>query len=196
MNEPMTPQPSLAQQKDQLRKEALSRRKAMPEVERIEKSLALGEHAADLPLPASAVVAGFWPIRDEIDPRPLMDQLRRAGHTLCLPVVTEPHLIFRKLTPDAELVPAGFGTLAPDEQAETLRPDVLLMPLAGFDRTGNRIGYGKGHYDTAIAALEETGPLLCIGLAFGIQEVDLVPAEGHDKPLAGILTEAGYRAFG
>ena len=90
---------------------------------------------------------------------------------------------------------AGFGTMAPGPDAEELLPDVLLMPLAGFDRQGNRIGYGKGHYDTAISALEKSGSLLCIGLAFSLQEVGLVPAERHDKPLAGILTEDGYRSF-
>ncbi|WP_420413418.1 5-formyltetrahydrofolate cyclo-ligase [Roseibium sp.] len=191
----MTTQTSLAHEKNQLRKEALARRKAMPEVDRIEKSLALAEHVSGLPISPGTVVAGFWPIRDEIDPRPLMDQLRQAGHPLCLPVVAEPHLKFRRLERGAEMEPAGFGTMAPGPEAEELRPDVLLMPLAGFDKHGNRIGYGKGHYDTAIAALEKAGPVVCIGLAFGVQEVDLVPAEGHDKPLAGILTEDGYRSF-
>ncbi|MEP1934134.1 MAG: 5-formyltetrahydrofolate cyclo-ligase [Roseibium sp.] len=191
----MTPDSSLAAEKDVLRTAALARRTEMAEIERIEKSLLIVEHVDELPLPHGAVVAGFWPIRDEIDPRPLMDKLRQAGHRLCLPVVTEPHLVFRYLERGADMVPAGFGTMAPGSNAEALRPDVLLMPLAGFDQHGNRIGYGKGHYDTAIAALETTGPLLCIGLAFAIQEVDLVPAEGHDKALNGILTENGYRSF-
>jgi 5-formyltetrahydrofolate cyclo-ligase len=186
---------SQAEEKDRVRTEVLARRTAMPETERIEKSLALLDHSDALPIPAGTVVAGFWPIRDEIDPRPLMEHLRQAGHRLCLPVVADPHLVFRELTPDTELEQAGFGTIQPGAHVQELRPDVLLMPLAGFDRYGNRIGYGKGHYDTAIAALEKTGPVLCIGLAFGVQEVDLVPAEGHDKPLAGILTENGYRAF-
>lgn len=185
-----------ALEKDRLRKEVLARRKAMSEVERIEKSLALADHADALPLPGWAVVAGFWPIRDEIDPRPLLDLLRKRGHALCLPVIAEPHLVFRELTSDTQLKSAGFGTMEPEEGVRELRPDVLLMPLAGFDRHGNRIGYGKAFYDTAIAALEQTGPLLCIGLAFGVQEVDLVPAEGHDKRMAGILTEDGYRSFG
>lgn len=191
----MTAQNTLAEKKDKLRKEALARRKAMPEVDRIEKSLGLLEYVSDLPVQPGAVVAGFWPIRDEIDPRPLMDRLRQNGHSLCLPVVAKPHLQFRKLVRGAAMGPAGFGTMAPGPEADELRPDVLLMPLAGFDKHGNRIGYGKGYYDTAIAALEKDGPLLCIGLAFSVQEVDLVPAEGHDKPLAGILTEDGYRTF-
>ncbi|EEE43063.1 5-formyltetrahydrofolate cyclo-ligase [Roseibium alexandrii] len=191
----MTTNLSLADEKQRLRKEALARRKAMPEVVRIEKSLALADHVSDLPIPEGAVVAGFWPIRDEIDPRPLLDRLRQNGHTLCLPVVADPYLIFRKLDRGCAMEDAGFGTMAPGPDAEELRPDVLLMPLAGFDRQGNRIGYGKGHYDTAISSLEKSGPLLCIGLAFALQEVELVSAEGHDKPLAGILTEDGYRSF-
>ena len=186
---------SLAAAKDALRKEALSRRAAMAPTHRIEVSLTLADAVESLPIPDGAIVSGFWPIRDEIDPRPLLDRLRAKRHRLCLPVVTKPHLIFRELTRDTVLVPAGFGTTVPDAASPELRPDVLLMPLAAFDKAGNRIGYGKGHYDTAIAALEQDGPVTCIGLAFQTQEVDDVPAEPHDKPLDGILTENGYRAF-
>ncbi|MES0881330.1 5-formyltetrahydrofolate cyclo-ligase [Roseibium sp. SCP14] len=192
----MTALSPLAAEKDVYRKQALGRRKAMDEIERIEKSLALVDHAHTLPIPDGAIVAGFWPIRDEIDPRPLMDHLRQKGHPLCLPAIAEPHLQFRKLERGTELVSAGFGTMEPAPHVEVLRPDVLLMPLAGFDKSGNRLGYGKGYYDTAITALEKQGPLLCIGVAFGVQEVDRVPTEAHDKPLNGILTEVGYRAFG
>lgn len=81
----MTDLSSIAAEKDSLRKQVLARRKAMPEVERIEHSLMLSDHAEDLPLPAGAVVAGFWPIRDEIDPRPLMDRLRQLGHPCACP---------------------------------------------------------------------------------------------------------------
>ncbi|WP_298819914.1 5-formyltetrahydrofolate cyclo-ligase [uncultured Roseibium sp.] len=186
---------SLAEKKEIVRKQALARRKAMSEIERIEKSLALIDHVDDLPLPDGAVVSGFWPIRDEIDLRPLMDILRQKGHPLCLPAIAEPHLQFRRLERGCELVPAGFGTLEPAPSADEMRPDVMLMPLSGFDNAGNRLGYGKGHYDTAIAAIEKESPLLCIGVAFAVQEVDRVPIEAHDKPLNGILTEVGYRAF-
>ncbi len=191
----MPASPDLLARKTTLRKEALARRGTLSEVERIEKSLALAESADDLPLPPECIVAGFWPIRDEVDTRPLMATLRQRGHALCLPVVAKPHLIFRRLDRETELVPVGFGTVAPGPESEILRPDVLLVPLAAFDAAGNRMGYGKGHYDTAIAALSKDGPLLCIGLAFAIQEVDEVPVEAHDKPLHGILTENGYRPF-
>lgn len=186
---------SLVDRKNAMRKIALQRRAALSGEERVEKSLMLVDHLEALELADGAVVAGFWPIRDEIDPRPLLDALAKRGHGLCLPVVAKPHLLFRRFGPDTEFVDAGFGTMGPPEDAEEVRPDVLLMPLAGFDARGNRLGYGKGHYDTAIAALEKQGSVRCIGLAFSEQELDEVPAEPHDKPLEGILTEQGYRRF-
>ncbi|AXS41807.1 5-formyltetrahydrofolate cyclo-ligase [Breoghania sp. L-A4] len=177
--------------KDALRREALGRRGALGPQVRIEGSLALMDHLDSLDLPQGAIVSGFWPIFDEIDPRPLMHAIGQRGHRLCLPVVRQPHMIFRELSPETELVPAGFGTSEPSEASEELQPDVLLVPLAAFDRRGNRIGYGKGHYDKAIAKLEEAGPRVLIGIAFSVQEVQAVPDEPHDKPLGRVLTEAG-----
>jgi len=184
-----------ADAKDVLRKRSLGRRKALDPEFRIEAGLKLTEFAQDLDLSPGAVVAGYWPIRDELDPRPLLVRLREMGHRLCLPVVADPHLVFRHFDRDSAFEPAGFGTMAPGPASEEVRPDVLLMPLSAFDGAGNRIGYGKGHYDTAIAALEKTGPILCIGLAFDVQKVDTVPAEPHDKRLSGVLTESGFQRF-
>ncbi|PTW59665.1 5-formyltetrahydrofolate cyclo-ligase [Breoghania corrubedonensis] len=175
--------------KDSLRTAALARRGALEPAARIEASLCVAERVEQLGLPVGAMVAGFWPIRDEIDPRPLMAGLRERGHGLCLPVVAEPHLIFRELLRGAELVAAGFGTVAPGPGAAEVVPDVLLVPLAAFDRTGHRIGYGKGHYDRAIAAIGANRPLRLIGVAFAVQEVETVPFEDHDRPLDAIVTE-------
>lgn len=188
-------EPDRAALKAALRKDALGRRRAIPATERIETSLKLAEFAEDIEVPAGAVIAGYWPIRDELDPRPLLSVLRERGHALCLPVVAKPHLIFREFGRETEFEDAGFGTMAPGPAAPEVRPDVLLMPLSAFDNAGNRVGYGKGHYDTAIAALEKNGRVICIGLAFDVQEVGEVPAEPHDKPLNGILTESGFRRF-
>lgn len=177
--------------KDALRREALARRGAIDPLARIEGSLALLDHIGAQDLPAGAVVSGFWPIRDEIDPRPLMAALRTRGHRLCLPIVQRPTMIFREVLPGTELVPAGFGTAEPGPDAAELKPDVMLVPLAAFDRRGHRIGYGKGYYDMTIAALEIEKPLILIGVAFSVQEVEAVPEEPHDKRLGAVLTEAG-----
>ena len=70
-------------------------------------------------------------------------------------------------------------------------PQALLVPLVAFDRTGARLGYGKGHFDRAIAALSARGALVAIGLAFAAQERDRLPAEAHDRRLDVVVTETG-----
>jgi 5-formyltetrahydrofolate cyclo-ligase len=135
-------------------------------------------------------VAGYWPYQSEADPRPLMAMAATFGRSLALPVIVHPDVIFRRWIEGVDLVDAGFGTLGPDASADILRPAVLLVPLAAFDASGNRIGWGQGHYDRVIARLLADGaPLLTIGIAFSFQQVDAVPAEAHDMPLDLIVTE-------
>jgi 5-formyltetrahydrofolate cyclo-ligase len=147
---------------------------------------------------AGAVVAGYWPIRSEFDPRPLMAHLAANGHKLALPAVLSDRLTlaFRRYAPGMALERAGFGLSVPPEAAGVADPDVLILPLAGFDATGHRLGYGAGHYDRALAALVAVRPRLTLGLGFASQAVDAVPAEPHDMRLDAILTEAGLIACG
>ena len=132
------------------------------------------------------MVAGFLPIGSEIDARPLLDALRRRNVRLALPVVVEHALVFRELTRTTPLVPAGFGTVGPGPDAAVLVPDLVIAPLAAFDRRGNRLGYGGGFYDRAAALMPRT---VLVGLAFAEQEVDAVPVEGHDRPLHAVCTD-------
>lgn len=187
-----------AELKKTIRRERLAARDALPPETRIEKSLAMAEHGAAIAIEPGEVVSGFWPIRSEADIRPLMFALREKGARLCLPVVLDREtIIFRDLVRGAEMVDTGFGTAGPGPEAEVLDPHLLLVPLSAFDGNGNRIGYGAGHYDRAIAKLVARGmtPRL-IGIAFACQEVEAVPAEPHDVPLDAILTEDGLRSFG
>ncbi|WP_099903585.1 5-formyltetrahydrofolate cyclo-ligase, partial [Methylobacterium frigidaeris] len=89
------------------------------------------------------------------------------------------------------LAAGGFGLSEPGPDAPVVDPRVLLVPLAAFDRRGHRIGYGKGYYDRALARLDAQGPVLAIGIAFSAQETPRVPDSPHDRPLDGIVTEAG-----
>jgi 5-formyltetrahydrofolate cyclo-ligase len=183
--------------KKQLRMEALARRDGLDPSWRIEVSLGMADAAQRLAIAPGAVVSGFWPIRSEVDVRPLMFALREQGALLCLPVILDKTTIaFRELVRGAPLVDMGFGTLGPDAEAEVLDPTVMLVPLAAFDRRGHRIGYGAGHYDRAIARLAEAGrPARLVGIAFDCQEVPLVPDEWHDVIIPEILTESGLRRF-
>ncbi|MDP3545940.1 MAG: 5-formyltetrahydrofolate cyclo-ligase, partial [Phreatobacter sp.] len=80
-------------------------------------------------------------------------------------------------------------------EAAEVFPEVLLTPLAAFDRNGHRIGYGKGHYDMALARLDAMARRIAVGIAFACQEVDAVPHEPHDRRLDFLLNETGFRAF-
>lgn len=184
--------------KKELRFQALARRHALDEAWRIEASLGMAEAAGAIEIEPGEIVSGFFPIRSEVDTRPLMFALREKGARLCLPVVLDrTTIIFRELVRGAPLIDTGFGTRGPGEEAEVLEPSLMLVPLAAFDGRGHRIGYGAGHYDRAIARQHAAGrnPRL-IGVAFDCQQVPLVPDEPHDVILSAVLTESGLRRFG
>lgn len=188
----------LKMQKAHARKYALQARNALPEAYRLQAAQKLGDLlCGGLTLPDKCVVSGFWPIRTEIDPRSLMQRLESQGKKLCLPVVLDAQTIeFRmvSLAGDrvSDLVETGFGTYGPGPDAAVVDPDVLLVPLAAFDAFGNRIGYGAGYYDRAIAALHDKNKVpVLIGVAFDAQRVDQISHEPHDVALNYILTETG-----
>jgi len=176
--------------KDLRRKEALNRRSALTPEQRAEFSL----HIAERVLPfadkmGGGPVGGFWPIRSEIDPRPALLELDTLGIRSALPVVTPSGLIFRAWKIGDAMAEGPFGLREPEATAPEVSPLALLVPLAAFDRRGHRIGYGAGYYDRAIARLSAIGPLLTIGIAFSVQEIDRVPDEPHDRSLDVIVTE-------
>lgn len=183
--------------KKAIRTECLKKRDALPIETRLEASIDLAHHANVIAAMGGDIVSGFWPIRSEMDTRPLLFALRERGLKLCLPVViSKTEIIFRAFEREAPLMETGFGTYGPTEEAETIHPNIVLVPLSAFDQKGNRIGYGAGFYDRAIAKLQNMGrsPKL-IGVAFDCQEVLDIPIEPHDKPLEAILTESGLRPF-
>ena len=145
---------------------------------------ALGARVAD------RVVAAYWPLAGEADPRPLARALAaQHGARLALPVVEGDELRFRAWADDERLQPAGFGTLGPGPDAVELRPDVVLAPLVGCDRRGGRLGQGKGYYDRKLAALDAEAAALVVGIALDCQVLPAVPTERHDRRLDAIVTE-------
>ena len=183
--------------KKALRTDALARRDALDPQWRIDAALRICDAAPALPVAPGTVVSGFWPMRSEIDIRPLMFALRERGARLCLPaIIDRTTIVFRELVRGSPMVDMGFGTVGPGPEAAELQPDLMLMPLAAFDARGHRIGYGGGYYDRAIARLHAQGrtPTL-VGVAFDCQAVERVPDEPHDVVLGAVLTESGLRTF-
>lgn len=179
--------------KAQLRAEVLARRDALSPQARAAGAQAAAETILkEIPELAQAPLVGaFWPIRSEIDPRPLIEALFARGQRVALPKVTKQGLVFREWRAGEELVKGGFGLSEPRDDLPPLDPTALIVPLAAFDRAGQRIGYGAGYYDQAIERLSKNGPVLTIGIAFSAQEIPEVPAEPHDRPLDHMVTEQG-----
>lgn len=183
--------------KKSLRAEALARRDALAADTRIEGSIGMADRVETLGIEPGTTVSGFWPMRSEVDVRPLMAALSDRGCRICLPAILDKTtIVFRELLRETPMIDMGFGTMGPHEGAIVLDPTVMLVPMAAFDGRGHRIGYGAGYYDRAIAALQARGihPRL-IGIAFDCQQVELVPNEDHDVQLTEMLTESGLRHF-
>jgi len=129
-------------------------------------------------------VSGYWPMRSELDIRPLLSLLADTGRDVALPVVLGPGqpLEFRRWRP---------GQAHPAPEAKRLEPDVLLVPLLAFDAGHHRLGYGAGFYDRTLAALRRHKPILAIGVAYAAQRVEAVPRDAWDQALDLVLTEEG-----
>ncbi len=127
----------------------------------------------------------------EIDPRPLLARLSRAGWRIALPRAVDPEAPLRFGDADAPRSPDAFGVPAPLETLASLTPDLVLVPVLAFDRFGGRLGQGAGCYDRTIAALRLAGAPLAVGLAFAGQGLERVPTDEHDVALDLILTERG-----
>ncbi len=144
-----------------------------------------------------SAAAGYFPIRDELDPLPLLSALHEKGMRIALPVVRPgPDLIFREWRPGSPLASGKFGLKEPSGANLALVPDIVLVPLLAFDRKGNRLGYGAGYYDAALRKLRRRGPVTAIGIAFDEQEFLEVPQEPQDESMDMILTPSRVVACG
>lgn len=189
-------EPQFEEQKAALREQAFVARSKVPQADREDAAKAAADNFFNsVDLAPGQIVAAYWPIRDEIDCKPVLTRLMDTGQPVCLPVVMgdEEPLQLRLWEDGQPLYPSGFGTLAPAEHAPQVEPDIVLIPLLAFDRLGTRLGYGKGYYDRTLAALGKK-PLL-VGYAFAAQELDYIPREDHDLPLDLLVTETGIIRF-
>ncbi|MHA6347143.1 5-formyltetrahydrofolate cyclo-ligase [Roseivivax sp. CAU 1761] len=179
---------TLAARKDAARRAAFARRKAAhaarPEAPAAHLAGVLARHRG-------RPLAGYMPIRTEIDPLPAMAEAARHG-PVAVPVIEAEGrpLRFARWWPGAELVEGPFGARIP-ARTEWLEPELLIVPLVAFARSGARLGYGGGFYDRTLERLRAARPTLAIGFAYAAQEDPDLPLEPTDQPLDLIVTEAG-----
>ena len=150
--------------KADLRAAALAKREALSDEQRAAAAQAMARRGLPFPIVPGIVVSGYSPIRNEIDPVPLMRTLAEQGAKLALPAVLArgKSLAFRAWSPDDRLMLGPLGIPEPSPAAAELIPDIMLLPLAAFDRQGHRIGYGAGHYDYTLAHLRKVKAITAI----------------------------------
>jgi 5-formyltetrahydrofolate cyclo-ligase len=177
--------------KAELRATALAKREALSDKQREAAAKALAKRGLPLEIAPGTIISGYSAIRNEIDPAPLMQKLALQGAHLALPSVTArgKSLVFRAWLPGDRLTMGMLGIPEPSPAAAEVVPDIMLVPLAAFDQSGHRIGYGAGHYDYTFAHLRKQKAIIGVGLAFAAQEIDEIPALSHDVPLDYVLTE-------
>ena len=187
----MAVSPPVIQSKADLRRDALARRDSLPADARAAAAQTIAARPFPIPVAAGQIVSGFSPMRSEINPWPLLRRLADRGASLALPIVVGrgQALVFRAFAFGDELGSGVWGIREPLPSAREVAPDVLLVPLAAFDRTGQRIGYGAGYYDLTLRTLRAAKPVVAVGLAFAAQEIAAVPFTPRDERLDLVLTE-------
>ncbi|MBL3702055.1 5-formyltetrahydrofolate cyclo-ligase [Sulfitobacter sp. BDSS02] len=136
-------------------------------------------------------LAGYMPMRTEINPLPAMAEAAAHG-PVGVPVImgAGQALRFSLWEPDGDMKDGPFGAQIPVVEA-WMEPEILIVPLVAFDRQGGRLGYGGGFYDRTLECLRAKGPVLAIGFAYAAQETEALPLEPTDQPLDMIVTESG-----
>jgi 5-formyltetrahydrofolate cyclo-ligase len=177
--------------KAELRQLSLAKRDTIPAAERAAAAETIAGRSFPYQIRPGLVVSAYSPMRSELNPVPLMRKLADAGAKLALPVVMArgKPLLMRDWAFGEPLGTGTWGIREPLPSAPEAWPDILLVPLACFDRKGNRIGYGAGYYDLTINRLRVLKPVVAIGLAYHAQHVPVVPSTPRDARLDMVLTE-------
>lgn len=154
-------------------------------------SMRISEHCYDLiqSIDNIRTIALYSPINSEVNVVELGKPLIDAGFIVALPSIS-PQMEF-KVWNGLDLIDGRFSKEPPKDALECT-PDCIIAPMLGFDKNGNRLGYGKGFYDQYISKLRDINHrCVIIGVAFSIQETPEIPCDSHDQKLDFIVTELG-----
>ena len=188
---PETAPDPIAAAKAVLRRDMIAKREELPVADRVAAAETIARRGLPVKVPVGAIVSGYSPLKSEISPVPLMRLITEAGAKLALPVVVKRGmpLAMRAWAFGEALGSGQWGIREPKSEAPEVFPDFLIVPLAAFDRSGYRLGYGAGYYDMTIARLRPMKPIIPMGIAFAAQEVKDLPTTPRDEKLDFILTE-------
>ncbi|HXW70054.1 MAG TPA: 5-formyltetrahydrofolate cyclo-ligase [Methylocella sp.] len=178
--------------KSSLRAEGMSRRRGIsPEAATLFASYLAEQGAALACRLRPKTVSAYFPLPGEPSPLPLLANLSKAGFETALPVTGRlgTPLVFRLWRPGEPTAAGKMKIAEPLPSAPEVRPDLLFVPLAAFDRSGHRLGYGAGFYDRTLAALRAQKPIYAVGIGYAAQEFATIPHEPHDERLDYVQTD-------
>lgn len=183
--------PTIRAWRRETREKLIAKRLAASHEDRHVRAERAKEHLrAAVSIPESSVLGLYWPFRGEIDLRDIAARHIEAGGVAALPVVVAKGapVEFWQWQPGARMQ-RGFWNIPVPAERHVVRPDVLFIPLVGFDRQNFRLGYGGGYYDRTLAALD---PLpLRVGVGYAEAELGTIYPQPHDVPMSMIVTDAG-----
>lgn len=193
------PKSALEGEKASLRRSALAARRRLSPGCRQSASRLIVEAVLRSPLLRSAeCLLGYWPCGTEVDLSALLAALHEGGKRVLVPHVAEGLELFEAVpwSPDVSLQPGPYGLLQPPLHlgGPLPDPDLVLVPGLAFDRSGGRLGQGKGYYDRYLAGLPRTS--VRIGVGFEAQVLEAIPMGPLDVPMAYLVTERGLRLCG
>jgi 5-formyltetrahydrofolate cyclo-ligase len=187
-----------AQDRSELRARLLAQRRAMNAGQRIAAAENLAASLQNLPqFSAVRTIAGYWATDGEMSLHALVARLLARGQIYCLPqIFSNRQMRFAVWRTGDALETSRFGIPQPVVEAAQLAADgldVVLLPLLGFDRRGNRLGTGAGYYDRCFAFLRErprpAQPLL-VGIGYSNQELDAIAAQAWDVPMDFVASDS------
>lgn len=182
----------MREQKEAVRKILRQRKEAMVPEDRLRKSRSICRHLMQI-IPRGETVMVFTSKEMEVNTKPLIMALFKAGNPVVVPIIVKEDFSLRLsyLKDFSALVPSTFGVPEPigsEIPADAKDIGTIILPMLGFDRAGGRIGYGAGYYDRFLAK-HPIGRK--IGIAFGCQEMESLPVDENDIPMDYIITENG-----
>ena len=181
-----------ASQKRQLRQAVSDRLSTLPEKDRQAESRSVCRRALEKLPKDPFTIAVFYPMRSEVDIRPLIEELLTRGCRVFMPRGTPRGFEFRRILSLENLVSGPYGILEPTDETELIeKTDIayVIVPGMAFDRDCNRLGRGSGGYDKWLAGVRSVNDKAeAWGVALDRQLVNVVPVESHDQPMDAIVT--------
>ena len=137
-------------------------------------------------------VALYYPIKNEVDSLAIIKLLNINSIKTCIPYINKNNVMSFVEYSYGESISIGKFHIPIPKIIKPCNPNVIIAPLLGFDKYGNRLGYGSGFYDKTLYNLKN---ITYLGIAYSWQEVDEIPSEITDIKLNGIITNQYVKYF-